>query len=92
MHIDWPKVKSSLTQLFLKGAPASQRDLKAILNACHLHFLIEDPDDSPGNSNYENVKMATALHPVQTLARILICISLEEGTETAIVMERVLTV
>ena len=69
MHIDWQKVKSSLTQLFLKEAPASRHDLKAILNACHLHFLIEDPDDSPGNSNYENVKMATVLHPQQTACK-----------------------
>ncbi len=32
---------------FWKG-PTLLHDLKAILNAHHLHFLIEDPNDSPG--------------------------------------------
>ncbi len=39
---------------FWKG-PTLLHDLKAILNDHHLHFLVEDPNDSPGNNNYENV-------------------------------------
>ncbi len=49
------KVKKLFDTIISERAPTLLHDLKAILNAHHLHFLIEDPNDSPGNNNYENV-------------------------------------